>query len=95
MTAMGSRQPSLEEMRQHAACLLEEHEIQYHPRSRGACAMLEAWEVQFPPVKSDLSYATALHEIGHLLGRFQTSASTMVRERWAWLNAMPSYGRRG
>src|SRR5258708_39773715 len=36
------------------------------------------------PIKSGISYATALHEVGHILGRHQHSNSTMVRERWAW-----------
>ena len=30
-----------------------------------------------------VSYAAALHEIGHLRGRYQHS-STLARERWAW-----------
>jgi len=33
---------------------------------------------------SAISYATALHEIGHILGRHQRSPDTLVRERWAW-----------
>jgi hypothetical protein len=26
----------------------------------------------------------ALHEIGHICGRYQKSAKVMTRERWAW-----------
>ena len=44
----------------------------------------EALEVHFPPIRSALSYATALHEIGHVKGRYQNSRNTMARERWAW-----------
>jgi hypothetical protein len=33
---------------------------------------------------SAISYATALHEIGHDRGRHQSSCDQMVRERWAW-----------
>jgi hypothetical protein len=33
---------------------------------------------------SSLSYATALHEIGHWKGRYQRSRNVIVRERWAW-----------
>ena len=36
------------------------------------------------PVRSPRSYATALHEIGHILGRHQRSQAVLVRERWAW-----------
>ena len=32
-----------------------------------------------------LSYATAMHEIGHILGRYQNSRRVMVRESWAWV----------
>jgi len=41
-------------------------------------------EIQLAPIRSEISYATALHEIGHMLGRYQRSRSQMVRERWAW-----------
>ena len=44
----------------------------------------ELLELQLPTVRSALSYATALHEIGHVKGRHQKSRSVMVRERWAW-----------
>jgi hypothetical protein len=30
------------------------------------------------------TYSVALHEIGHILGRYQQSSCSMVRERWAW-----------
>jgi hypothetical protein len=41
-------------------------------------------EIQLPPIRSAISYATALHEIGHIKGRHQNSRDTMVCERWAW-----------
>jgi len=41
-------------------------------------------EIDVPPIKSVKSYATALHEIGHILGRHQLSEVILVRERWAW-----------
>lgn len=44
----------------------------------------ELLELQLPVVRSAVSYATALHEIGHIKGRHQKSRSVMVRERWAW-----------
>jgi hypothetical protein len=31
-----------------------------------------------------LGIARVLHEIGHILGRYQNSRSTLVREQWAW-----------
>jgi antirestriction protein ArdC len=41
-------------------------------------------EIQIPPIRSTISYATALHEIGHILGQHQSSRHSLVRERWAW-----------
>jgi hypothetical protein len=40
--------------------------------------------VRAAPIKSDISYAAALHEIGHLEGRHQQSRHEIVCERWAW-----------
>jgi hypothetical protein len=41
-------------------------------------------EIWIRSVKSRLAYATALHEIGHILGRHQLSDVVLTRERWAW-----------
>jgi len=71
-------------MHEHVELMLKEFELNYYPRRRGAFAIREADEVQFPPVRSTRSYAAALHEIGHMRGKHQSSKSVMVRERWAW-----------
>ena len=39
-------------------------------------------EIWIRPVRSPLSYATALHEIGHILGHYQRSHNELTRERW-------------
>jgi hypothetical protein len=41
-------------------------------------------EIVTAPIRSVFSYATALHEIGHYLGRRQRSKNSMTREREAW-----------
>jgi len=41
-------------------------------------------EIITAPIRSVISYAVALHEIGHYLGRYQRSARTITRETWAW-----------
>ena len=43
--------------------------------------VLEMW---LPPVRSEVSYAAALHEIGHIKGRDQKSLDVLVREQAAW-----------
>ncbi len=55
------------------------------PRDFGARAYPEIGEIETPPVKGRLSYATALHEIGHLVGSSQQPRwKTMMREIGAW-----------
>jgi antirestriction protein ArdC len=44
----------------------------------------ELLEVHILPVQGQESYAIALHELGHIFGRYQRSARVIVRERWAW-----------
>ena len=41
-------------------------------------------EIWLPKIRSAADYATALHEIGHVCGRYQRSANVMTREAWAW-----------
>jgi hypothetical protein len=74
-------------MRAHIECLAERHQIHVFPymkRLDQGRSFRELEEVYISPVRSILSYAVALHEIGHVLGRHQTSRRVMVRERWAW-----------
>ena len=47
-------------------------------------ASYELEEIWILKIKSLNSYATALHEIGHILGRHRASRYLMVRERDAW-----------
>ena len=79
-----------QQMAQHITELTTAHDIQVnHLRSsRNAWAIREADggadEIIIPPVRSEITYVTALHEIGHILGRYQNSPRVAVRERWAW-----------
>jgi hypothetical protein len=77
---------TVDEMRRHALGIAEHHDflVRYCRRTSQAKAIREADEIVIAPIESDVSYATALHELGHILGRFQCGLSTMVRERWAW-----------
>jgi len=80
------------EMHRHVMALLERYNIIYSwcRRPKDARAVFytaageEFHEVWIMPIRSAISYATALHEIGHILGRHQRSPDTLVRERWAW-----------
>jgi hypothetical protein len=52
-----------------------------------ALAVLDGYhvcEVSLPHIRSEPDYATCLHEIGHIRGRYQRSGKVSTRERWAW-----------
>ena len=74
-------------MQAHAERLCEEHDIvwrRHDSRSRRAYALPEFEEIHTPPIRGAVSYAVVMHEIGHVLGRYQRSRSVLVREDWAW-----------
>ena len=75
-----------QELRDHVMALCAKHDItvSWCRRPAQAWAAREVEEIQIAPIRSVISYATALHELGHILGRYQRSARLMVRERWAW-----------
>lgn len=83
---------NVQEMREHVNALAAAHEIAVETRHvirlRDSFALREADgasdEINVAPIRSALSYAVALHEIGHILGCYQASPCVMTRERWAW-----------
>ena len=77
---------TLADMQEHVTLICEQNEIliNYGARSGKAWGSRALGEIHVPQVKSPRSYATVLHEIGHILGRHQDSDIILVRERWAW-----------
>lgn len=78
----------VEQMRGHVQSLAQQHQILVWAnrvrRTADAFAVPDMEEVHIPPIRSAITYATALHEIGHLLGKHQRSHRSLVREEWAW-----------
>jgi hypothetical protein len=74
------------EMGQHILDLCAEHKIyiSWCPRPSQASGSLDDRAIDIAPTKSPISYACALHEIGHVLDRHQKSNDFMVCERGAW-----------
>jgi hypothetical protein len=74
------------DMVDHVASLCRSHEIAIYwcSRPEKSYSIRPAGEIFIAPIKSVITYATALHEIGHISGRHQDSHRCMVRERWAW-----------
>lgn len=79
--------PTVEQMHEHVMtiCRTRDIVVTWCDRPNRAIAMREFDEVSIPRIRSVTSYATALHEMGHLFGRHQQSERTLVRERWAWV----------
>jgi hypothetical protein len=79
--------PSVDDLRAHVEALCEKYLIACYVTCRRLCqaySLRECDEIIIAPIRSLLSYATALHEIGHHRGHHQNSRRVMVRERWAW-----------
>jgi hypothetical protein len=81
----------LEDMRRHIEQLTANLEVsRFRVKRLNQAKVLttdsgEPLELWLPAIRSKLSYATALHEIGHLRGRYQSRRyGVLVRERWAW-----------
>ena len=76
------------DMVDHVERLCRSHEPDpialYYSRGRKAYALRDPDEIFVAPIKSVITYAVALHEIGHIKGRYQLSWRCIVRERWAW-----------
>jgi hypothetical protein len=76
----------VEDMRRHIVGLCEAHDIEliWCRRPMDAWADHAHATICVAPIRSTVSYGTALHELGHVRGRHQLSRDSMVRERWAW-----------
>jgi hypothetical protein len=82
------------EMRAHIERLVEEHGITVRHVKRIRQSKCLPWDgappvMQFPPVRSVLTYVVALHELGHYLGGHVNHPDTSVRElaAWKWVRA--------
>ena len=78
---------SVAAMQRHAAELCQQHEIDWHasqPRCERSYALIDCREIHTAPIRGAVSYGTALHEIGHIVGRYTDSRHVMTRETWAW-----------
>lgn len=76
-----------QQMAAHIAkiCKIEDIEVDSH--SRGGRAYRKSSRIKIRPVKSAITYAVALHEIGHILGPRQ-SGTRLYQEVGAWEYAM-------
>ena len=80
---------SVQALAQHVDSLIAAHDVAcWRVKRLHAARVLrdecgDVFEMFIPHVRSEISYAVAMHEIGHIRGRHQDSKHEMVRERWA------------
>jgi hypothetical protein len=70
-------------MRRHVETICRDEGIRVLPHSRGGRASREHRIIAIRPVKSAITYAVALHELGHVLGPWQ-SQPRLHAEAGAW-----------
>jgi hypothetical protein len=78
---------SIIRLAKHIEQICEAHKITiiYSPHRNDGSAQRYLRQIMISPVRSHLSYATALHELGHLLGSHQDpTLPSMVQEVDAW-----------
>lgn len=68
---------------EHFAALCEQHGIEVGSHSSGGRAWRKSRTVKVRPVKSAITYAIAMHELGHILGKRQ-SGTRLDKEVGAW-----------
>jgi hypothetical protein len=52
-------------MQAHAERLCGDNEIMWFDRGKRAYVLIECREIESPPIRGAVSYATVMHEIGH------------------------------
>jgi len=68
---------------EHIATICAQHEIVIGSHTSGGRAFRKSRRIKIRPVKSAVTYAIALHEIGHILGKRQ-SGNRIDKEVGAW-----------
>jgi len=68
----------------HIEALCEVNRITIQYDDKDECAFIDDRGVRIRPIRGDISYASALHEIGHILARWK-NRPILVEETGAWL----------
>lgn len=68
----------------HIEAICEANRIAVEYADMAPQAVLQDRSIRIRPIKGDVTYAAAMHEIGHIIGRWKYRA-TLVEETGAWL----------
>lgn len=68
----------------HIEALCEANRIKINYADMDEVAYISERAVRIRPIKGDMSYASAMHEIGHILARWK-GRPALVEETGAWL----------
>lgn len=79
-----TKRVTAKQMAIHVAVICAENNIEVVKHSRSGAAWRKSRRIAIRPVKTAISYAVALHEIGHILGP-QQSGTRLMKECGAWL----------
>ena len=75
----------------HIVALALAHDIRLDWRTTGGCAWPKLRRVSTAKPKSDITYAVALHELGHVLGVQSGRKLDCEIQAWQWAVANASY----
>lgn len=75
------------ELSRHALGICKRNEIDVKAHSSGGRAWRRRRLVKFRPIKSDATYAIAMHEIGHVLGPQMRGRLNREVMAWQWARA--------
>ncbi len=71
----------------HVARIADENKIKISGHSSGGRAWRRLRKIKIRPIKSAVTYAIAMHELGHVLGKQQGRRIDIEVQAWEWAEA--------
>lgn len=75
-------------LERHVRKLCDEHDIRFKVKKGRGHARVKARSIQIPPIKEDMNYFVALHEVGHVVDGMPKGVGRLQREADAWTFAL-------
>lgn len=71
----------------HVARIADENGIEISGHSSGGRAYRKSRKIKIRPIKSEITYAIAMHELGHVLGEQRGRRIDKEVQAWEWAEA--------